>query len=71
MLLAKPCRFAKSVGQSGTDPALVLSIVLLAHLTDPRKCPNAPAEVRKTAAQAIRERRVNPNGVNEPVLQDC
>ena len=47
VLLAKPCRFAKSVGQSGTDPALVLSIV---HLTDPKKCPNAPAEVRKTAA---------------------
>ena len=57
------------------DPALVLQHhdnVLLEHLTDPKKCPNAPAEVHKAAAQAIqgKKQKVNPNGVNEPVLQD-
>ena len=57
------------------NPALVLQHrdnVLLKHLTDPKKCLNAPAEVHKAAAQAIqgKKQKVNPNGVNEPVLQD-
>ena len=56
------------------NPVLVLQHcdnVLLEHLTNPKKCPNAPAEVRKAAAQAIqgKKQKVNPNGVNELVLQ--
>ena len=31
--------------------------VLLKHLTDLKKCPNAPAEVRKAAAQAIQGKK--------------
>lgn len=46
--------------------------VLLDHLMDPKKCPNAPGDVRKAAAQAIqgKKQKVKPNGDNEPILQD-